>query len=108
MLIIWPKTRRQTRAKRPSTNAVLRDARRLGIETLESRLLLSITSASVVGRDVFYNNSFYDGNNPAINAADDEAIATNKQALLPGQTATFANYTSYSKGINGVMVDVAN
>src|SRR5207248_5029700 len=30
-----------------------------------------------------------------------------KHALLPGQTATFANYTSYSKGINGIIVDIA-
>ena len=28
-----------------------------------------------------------------------------KTALLPGQTATFNNYTSYSLGINGIMVD---
>jgi len=25
---------------------------------------------------------------------------------LPGETATFQNYTSYSKGINGIMVDI--
>ena len=25
---------------------------------------------------------------------------------MPGQTATFANYTSYSRGINGIMIDV--
>ena len=36
------------------------------------------------------------------------AIAPDKTALLPGQVATFANYTIYDKGINGVMVDVAN
>lgn len=63
--------------------------------------------ASVVGRFVFYNNSVFDGNDPAASAADDGAIAPDKSALLPGQAATFANYTSYSKGINGVMVDVA-
>ena len=39
---------------------------------------------------------------------DDAAIAVDKSALLPGQTATFENYTSYSKGINGIMVDVKN
>jgi len=27
---------------------------------------------------------------------------------LPGQTVTFANYSSYSKGINGIMVDLSN
>ena len=63
--------------------------------------------SSVVGENVFYNDSAFDGNNPAANAADDAAIATDKTALLPGQTATFANYTSYSLGINGIMVDIA-
>jgi hypothetical protein len=68
----------------------------------------SISPASVVGRRIFYNNSALDGNNPAANPADDNAIATDKQALLPGGTASFANYTSYSRGINGIMVDVSN
>src|SRR5438270_727516 len=31
-----------------------------------------------------------------------------RQPLLPGHTATFANYTSYSRGLNGVIIDVAN
>src|SRR5207248_11258177 len=66
------------------------------------------TGPSVVGRFVFYNHSAFDGNNPSINSQDDNAIATDKQALLPGGTATFANYTSYSNGINGIMVDVAS
>jgi hypothetical protein len=61
---------------------------------------------TVLGRHVFYNNSAFDGNDPASNSADDAAIATDKQALLPGQKASFANVTSYDKGINGVMLDV--
>jgi len=64
--------------------------------------------ASVVGRHVFYNNSAFDGNDTSANAQDDGAIAPSKQPLLPGQTATFDNYTSYSRGVNGVMVDIAN
>ncbi len=63
---------------------------------------------NVVGRHVFYNNSYYDGNNPAASASDDAAIATDKIALLPEQVAMFANYTSYSRGVNGVMVDIEN
>ena len=59
----------------------------------------------VTGRYVFYNNSAWDGNDPAANASDDAAIATNKAALLAGETASFANYTSFSKGINGIMID---
>jgi hypothetical protein len=34
-------------------------------------------------------------------------VGLGKTALLPGQTATFANYTSYSRGINGIMIDIA-
>ncbi len=63
-------------------------------------------TATVVARRVYYNNSAFDGNNPTANEDDDEAIATDKQSLLPGGTATFANYTSYFRGINGVMVDI--
>jgi N-acetylneuraminic acid mutarotase len=66
------------------------------------------TPATVVGRWTFYNNSAFDGNDPAATAADDAAVAPDKQALLPGQAATFAHYTSYSRGINGVMVDLAD
>jgi len=33
-------------------------------------------------------------------------VSLGKTALLPGQTATFVNYTSYTKGINGIMVDI--
>lgn len=68
---------------------------------------LSWTTPQVVGRYIFYNNSVFDGNNTAMTTADDSAIATDKQALLPGQRATFANYTSYSRGINGISIDIA-
>ena len=53
--------------------------------------------ATVAGRFVFYNNSTF---------AD--AIATDKAPLLPGQAPTFANVTSYLRGLNGVAVDVLN
>ncbi|HZN68882.1 MAG TPA: proprotein convertase P-domain-containing protein [Tepidisphaeraceae bacterium] len=65
-----------------------------------------ILPATVVGRRVFYNNSAFDGRNSAANPQDDAAVAPDKQGLLPGQRATSANVTSYSKGINGVIVDV--
>ena len=62
----------------------------------------------VVARQLFYNNSSYDGNNAAASSADDNAIATDKIPYLPGSgPATFANVSSYSKGINGVMVDIS-
>jgi hypothetical protein len=57
-------------------------------------------SSAIAGRYIFYNNSKFDA------AGDSGAIATDKTALLPGQTATFANYTSYSLGINGIIVDI--
>jgi ELWxxDGT repeat protein len=61
--------------------------------------------AAVVGRHVFYNDSAFDGSNPAPNAADDDALATDKTALRPGQAASFANVTGYTRGINGLMID---
>ncbi|MEE8450487.1 MAG: pre-peptidase C-terminal domain-containing protein [Thermoguttaceae bacterium] len=61
----------------------------------------------VAGRHVFYNNSTFDGNNQAADVQDDAARAYNKVALMPGRTARFANYTSYAKGLNGIMVDIA-
>lgn len=60
------------------------------------------TAATVADRHIFYNNSAFD------TAGDDMASAFSKEALLPGQTATFANYTSYNRGINGIMVDVSD
>jgi uncharacterized delta-60 repeat protein len=49
---------------------------------------------AVVGRSVFYAGGA------------DEDVAPDKAALLPGQTATFANVTSFADGITGVVVDV--
>jgi len=63
---------------------------------------------AVVGRSLFYNQSSFDGNNAAVNAADDLALATDKTAYLPGAgPATFASVSSYTRGINGLIVDIA-
>jgi 6-phosphogluconolactonase (cycloisomerase 2 family) len=67
---------------------------------------LTVISSHVADRHVFYNNSAADGNDPAANAADDAAIDSGKAALLPGQTPRQANYSSYSRGINGIMIDI--
>ncbi|REK08450.1 MAG: hypothetical protein DWQ37_20245 [Planctomycetota bacterium] len=66
--------------------------------------------AEVLGRQIFYNQSKFDGFTAGIvGVSDDMAIATDKSAYLPGSgPATFDNITSYTRGINGVMVDVAN
>ena len=68
----------------------------------------------VRGRHIFYNNSTFDDAVRGLSCAD--AIAPcpetagaplmGKTALLPGQTATFQNYTSYDKGINGLIIDM--
>ena len=57
--------------------------------------------ADIVDRHVFYNNSAWDASGD-----DDAAIDQNKTPLLPPGTATSDNYTSYSRGINGIMVDI--
>jgi len=76
--------------------------------------------AGVVARHIFYNESTWDWDaDPAVDTDgngrfdpgedgpnDSDAIASDKAALLPGNTATFANYTSYSGGINGIMIDM--
>jgi hypothetical protein len=60
----------------------------------------------VVGRHIFYNQSRFDGNRASIDPADDQAIAPDKSALVPRQQATFGNYTNFSRGINGIMIDI--
>jgi hypothetical protein len=80
--------------------------------TVNATTTINVVNSTISARKIFYNNSKWDGNLTAINASDDAAIATDKQALLPGPAGTpnkaaFANYTSYSKGINGIMIDVS-
>ena len=65
-------------------------------------------TAQVVARHIFYNNSGFDGNDPAANANDDSAIATDKSVLFSGETATFANFTGGPAGITGIMIDVTD
>jgi hypothetical protein len=64
--------------------------------------------STIAGRHLFYNNSFFDGNDAALNAADNSAIATDKTAYLPGSgTANFSAVSSFTRGITGIMVDLA-
>ncbi len=71
-------------------------------------VVIETPAAEVIGRLIFYNNSAWDGHTAGSSGLDDNAIATDKSALLPGQVATFSNYTSYSRGINGIMIDIAH
>jgi len=68
---------------------------------------IGVHPATVAGRHLFYNRSAFDGYSPALGAADDGALASDKSALLPGAAPAFANVSGYSRGINGVMVDLA-
>ncbi|MCY2974954.1 MAG: hypothetical protein NTW52_09855, partial [Planctomycetota bacterium] len=70
-------------------------------------------AASIVGRNVFYNNAGAafgtngaNATNPLVNPV--LAIDPTKSALLPGGTATVANFTNYSRGINGLVIDFTN
>ncbi|MCI0535442.1 MAG: hypothetical protein L0Z50_09440, partial [Verrucomicrobiales bacterium] len=74
--------------------------------TLQPAYLRGAIQAFVNAEHVFYNRSAWDGNDSTANALDDAAIATDKSALLPGGTASIANYTSYHRGLNGVMLDI--
>jgi hypothetical protein len=72
--------------------------------------ILIADPAPVVARHIFYNQSTFDGNNAAISPLNDNAaIASDKLAYLPnGTTGAFNNVTSYSRGINGIMVDISD
>jgi subtilisin-like proprotein convertase family protein len=67
--------------------------------------------STVTNRLVFYaGSSRFDttgGSQSPLPFSDDNAIATDKSAYLPnGSTAGFGNYTNYTSGINGIMVDL--
>ncbi len=66
----------------------------------------SVLSGQVLGNRLFYNNTHYDGNDAAINASDDLAIASDKIGFNGVGTASFANVSSYAHGITGIMVDL--
>jgi hypothetical protein len=69
-------------------------------------------SGSIVNRLLFYNGSTrFDGAGGVrepLPFSDDNAVAMDKSAYLPGSGATtFANVSSYTLGINGLMVDLS-
>jgi hypothetical protein len=74
---------------------------------VERALVVTITfQPVVVARHVFYNQSAWDGRNGGANATDDAAVAPDKKPLFQGVKASLTNYTSYSLGLNGIMVDI--
>ncbi|MCC5830918.1 MAG: SBBP repeat-containing protein [Phycisphaeraceae bacterium] len=60
----------------------------------------------VAARHVFYNNSSFDGGDPGPGSHNDAAIAADKTALLPGEAVGSEHVSGYSRGINGIMVDI--
>lgn len=68
---------------------------------------LASTNSTVVGRYLYDNNSAMDGSNPAANYSDDLAILSDKSALLPGGVVATSNYTTYSQGLDGILIDVS-
>src|ERR1019366_3328591 len=71
-----------------------------------STININVGSGQVLGNRLFYNNSKYDGNNGNIAPTDDAAIASDKTGYNGTGTATFANVSSFNKGITGIMVDL--
>ena len=61
--------------------------------------VLNVDDAVLTSRQIYYKDSNFDD-------GDIGAVATGKSVLEIGQTATFANYTSYWKGINGFVIDL--
>jgi hypothetical protein len=78
----------------------------------ESEKMMTIDVATppshVLGRYIFYNNSAWDQTMIPEENPDVRAIAPNKQALLPGQNTDVQNYINYSKGINGILIEMDN
>ena len=69
----------------------------------DATFLIAVTNvndAIVSTRQIFYQGSSFDTSN------DFDAVATDKQYLSPGRTATFANYSSYWLGLNGLVLEV--
>ncbi|MGE0696855.1 MAG: sorbosone dehydrogenase family protein [Pirellulales bacterium] len=67
-----------------------------------------ISANNVAAAQLFYNESAFDGDDAAIGVADDGAIAVDKSAYLPGAgLAGFESVSSYARGINGLMIDLA-
>ena len=61
--------------------------------------VLNVNDAVLTSRQIYYKDSNFDD-------GDMGAVAPGKSVLEFGQTATFANYTSYWKGINGFVIDL--
>jgi hypothetical protein len=78
--------------------------------TVVGGTITTVSGHAVVDQQIFYKGSTkWDVSGQAILPfSDDNAIAPDKVAYLPGSgTTTFAAVSSYSRGINGIVVDLA-
>lgn len=102
----WTTILTQLGLRRTPRNSARKAARHATprFESLEARRVM----ANVADVHLFYNDSGFDGFDAAITSADVAAIATDKQPLTELGQASFENYSSYHRGINGVMVDLEN
>jgi predicted outer membrane repeat protein len=89
----WPGSSSQL----PLTLTAAADEGDFGPTSASALVARPASAVSVVTRGVFYRNSSFA-----------TAIATDKSALLPGQSSTFAHYTSYPQGLTGLVLDIAN
>jgi hypothetical protein len=78
-----------------------------GTVTGTVEIMVRISGSEVNGVHLFYNNSAFDGNGPMVSMADFAAIATDKEPLSFGETGTFENISGYSRGINGIFIDIS-
>ena len=62
--------------------------------------VLNVADASITSRSIYYRNSSWD------NTGTLDGVAADKSPLLDGFVATFENYSSYSLGINGIVLQV--
>ena len=62
-----------------------------------------IARGIIQARSTRYLRATGAGNNGA-----SSSLATDKVALLPGQSSSFSNYTNYSRGLNSVVIDMEN
>ncbi len=75
--------------------------------TLSGLAFESSISSTVMSRQLFYNQSTWDGGVDSETTSDDAAIAIDKTAYIAGSgSASSSALSSFSRGINGVMVDL--
>ena len=101
----WTRGRGQRRHPRaaPSGRASLECWFHPQFEPLERRYVL----ATVTGHFLFYDQSAFDGGIAGVSPLDDSAIP-NKSAYVPnGSTALIDSLSNYTRGINGIMVDLS-